>query len=98
MWDFQTVEKVISADNTKIHPRLTFEVEHLADAAFLVALVGEKAFLEQIMNFLLKPYYMLSLGKRDCSPSFPIFWGLVEDPPEVAFDIASRDITAFKQS
>ncbi len=46
---------------------------YLADAAFLVALEGDKALLEELHNALKNPHWMLCLGRKVCPPSLPVY-------------------------
>jgi len=44
---------------------------YLADAAFLVGLEGERAFLEELHTALHNPHWLLCLGRKACPPALP---------------------------
>jgi CRISPR system Cascade subunit CasD len=46
---------------------------YLTDAAFLVALEGDKALLTELHAALKDPHWMLCLGRKACPPSLPIY-------------------------
>lgn len=64
--DFQT-ERPIKGDPMPLTHRY-----YLADAKFLVALGGERAFLDEIDQALRHPCWPLYLGRRSCPPDLPI--------------------------
>jgi CRISPR system Cascade subunit CasD len=49
---------------------------YLTDAAFLVALEGDRALLEGMTEALRRPVFQLSLGRRSCPPVGPLVIGL----------------------
>lgn len=49
--------------------------DYLQDASFLVALEGPEALLDELEVALLDPVWPLSLGRRSCPPSAPVFAG-----------------------
>lgn len=46
---------------------------YLSDAAFLVALEGDKGLLQQLHAALRDPQWMLFLGRKSCPPSLPVY-------------------------
>jgi len=72
--DYQTAQRVISADGSKIHETAVTIRHYLADAAFLVGLCGEeRALLERIHAALADPVWPLALGRKSYVPSEPIW-------------------------
>lgn len=72
--DYQTAQRVISADGSKIHDTAVTTRHYLADAAFLVGLCGEdRALLERIHGALSDPVWPLALGRKSYVPSEPIW-------------------------
>jgi len=72
--DYQTAQRVISADGSKIHDTAVTTRHYLADAAFLVGLCGEdRALLERIHGALADPVWPLALGRKSYVPSEPIW-------------------------
>jgi CRISPR system Cascade subunit CasD len=92
MWDFGTMANAISADGTFIHQQGTQQKEYLADAAFLVALEGAAALIHEVQVALERPVFLIGLGRRDCVPSYPIFWGVSEISVSDALEEAKRSI------
>ncbi len=56
---------------------------YLADAKFLVALGGERAFLEEIDQTLRCPCWPLYLGRRSCPPDLPLTLGVHDEYADV---------------
>ena len=81
--DYQTAQHIISADRSKIHETAVTTRDYLADAAFLVGLVGEdRILLERIHAALLNPVWPLFLGRKSYVPSEPIWMeSAVQDVP-----------------
>lgn len=52
---------------------ITSDRYYLMDAAFLVALSGETMFLRELHEALRDPHWMLSLGRKSCPPSRPVY-------------------------
>lgn len=72
--DYQTAQRLISADRSKIHDTAVTTRHYLADAAFLVGLSGDdRALLERIHAALADPAWPLSLGRKSYVPSEPIW-------------------------
>ncbi len=72
--DYQTAQRVISADGSKIHDTAVTTRHYLADAAFLVGLCGEdRPLLERIHGALADPVWPLALGRKSYVPSEPIW-------------------------
>ena len=72
--DYQTAQHIISADRSKIHDTAVTTRDYLADAAFLVGLVGEdRTFLERIHAALRDPVWPLALGRKSYVPSESIW-------------------------
>ncbi len=72
--DYQTAQRVISADGSKIHDTAVTTRHYLADAAFLVGLCGDnRALLERIHGALANPVWPLALGRKSYVTSEPIW-------------------------
>ena len=72
--DYQTAQRVISADGSKVHETAVTTRHYLADAAFLVGLCAkERALLERIHVALADPVWPLALGRKSYVPSEPIW-------------------------
>jgi CRISPR system Cascade subunit CasD len=72
MWDFATMRKIISADGSHVQEQGIQEKEYLVDAAFTVTLSGEDELVDEVIEALENPVFLLGLGRRDCMPSVPI--------------------------
>lgn len=70
-FDFQTALNVAKADGGKGDTQLSKRA-YLSDAAFWVALEGDKALLSQLQQALLNPVWPLFLGRKSYLPSYPI--------------------------
>ncbi|GGN01966.1 type I-E CRISPR-associated protein Cas5/CasD [Thermus composti] len=83
--DYQTAQGVLTAD-LKGRGNVQSWRYYLADAAFLVGLEGETAFLEVLHKALKNPRFPLYLGRKSYVPSPPPYLpdGLVEAPLEEA--------------
>jgi len=69
-YDYQTAQKVISADQTKKHDTAVTMRYYLADAVFLVGLEGEnRDLLERAHRALKNPVWPLFLGRKSYLPS-----------------------------
>ena len=81
--DYQTAQHIISADRSKIHETAVTTRDYLADAAFLVGLVGEdRTLLERIHAALRNPVWPLALGRKSYVPSESIWMETaVQDVP-----------------
>ncbi len=72
--DYQTAQRIISADHSKIHETAVTTRDYLADAAFLVGLEGEDLeLLERIHAALSDPVWPLALGRKSYAPSESIW-------------------------
>lgn len=72
--DYQTAQRVISADGSKIHDTAVTHRHYLADAAFLVGLNGDdRALLDCVHTALADPVWPLALGRKSYVPSEPIW-------------------------
>jgi len=72
--DYQTAQRVISADGSKVHDTAVTTRYYLADAAFLVGLSGDdRTVLERIHAALANPVWPLALGRKSYVPSEPIW-------------------------
>jgi CRISPR system Cascade subunit CasD len=69
--DFQTAH---SLDGTQAMP-LSYRY-HLADAAFLAVIEGDRKLLQGLDEALWRPVFALYLGRRSCPPAGPISGGL----------------------
>jgi CRISPR system Cascade subunit CasD len=74
MWDFSTQANVISANQKTTHEQTITQREFIANVDVLVGLEGDEETCEEIERVLETPVYFLSLGRRDCVPSQPIFY------------------------
>lgn len=91
--DFQTVTGIIRTADGGQRGRKGEEStiisnrQYLEDAAFLVALCGEKALLERCRDALLSPVWPPYLGRRSCVPTRPVFHELTDAyaSPQEAF-------------
>lgn len=54
---------------------------YLSDAAFLVALRGDRALVDRVAAALLAPRWHLSLGRRACPPAAPLVMGVLDADP-----------------
>lgn len=72
--DYQTATGIVNAagkvdmKRTVVSPRY-----YLSDAAFLVGFEGERSLLDQIHQALKTPHWPLSLGRKGCLPSPPVY-------------------------
>lgn len=72
--DYQTATGILNAagkvdmNRTVVSPRY-----YLSDAAFLVGLEGEATLLVSIHQALRHPHWSLSLGRKGCLPSSPVY-------------------------
>lgn len=72
-----------TADYGRANPQVTRR-EYLVDANFLVFLAGDDGLLRRLAAAVRKPRYALSLGRRLCTPSVPVFLTLTEDNIDTA--------------
>lgn len=77
MRDFQT-ERPVKGDPMPLTHRY-----YLADAKFLAALGGERAFLEELDWALRHPCWPLYLGRRSCPPDLPLSCGVHDEHEDV---------------
>jgi len=85
--DYQTAQRIISADHAKIHETAVTTRDYLADAAFLVGFEDQdRALLERIYAALRDPVWALALGRKSYVPSESIWIekGLRDAPLEEA--------------
>lgn len=72
--DYQTATGIVNAagkvdmKRTVVSPRY-----YLSDAAFLVGFEGERSLLDQVHQALKTPHWPLSLGRKGCLPSPPVY-------------------------
>jgi CRISPR system Cascade subunit CasD len=72
--DYQTAQRIISADRSKIHETAVTTRNYLADAAFLVGLEGEdRTLMERMHAALHDPVWPLALGRKSYVPSEPLW-------------------------
>jgi len=72
--DYQTAQRIISADRSKVHDTAVTTRDYLADAAFLAGLEGEdRVLLERIHAALRDPVWPLALGRKSYAPSESIW-------------------------
>lgn len=72
--DYQTAQKIISADGSKRDKTAVTRRDYLADAAFLVGLEGDdRALLERTHAALRDPVWALALGRKSHVPSESIW-------------------------
>lgn len=68
--DFQTVSQVVNAEGKIPQDTTTTDRHYLADAVFLAGLESEdRSLLAEIHDALLKPRWLLCLGRKSCMPS-----------------------------
>jgi CRISPR system Cascade subunit CasD len=80
MRDYHTAQNVRRADPTKgTQETVLSERFYLADADFLVALQGDRAFLDRLDAALSRPIWPLFLGRKAFVPSLPVSEGVSED-------------------
>ncbi len=85
--DYQTAQRIISADHSKIHETAVTTRDYIADAAFLVGFEDQdRALLERIHAALRDPVWPLALGRKSYVPSESIWMekGLYHTPLEEA--------------
>ncbi len=75
--DFQT-ERPLKGDPMPLTHRY-----YLADAKFLAALGGDRAFLEELDQALRHPCWPLYLGRRSCPPGEPVAKGVHDEHADV---------------
>lgn len=77
--DYQTA-RVPGAKNSMLSNRY-----YISDAAFLVALAGDGAFLRVVRDALVSPQWPLYLGRRSCPADLPLVQDLLldQDDPRV---------------
>ncbi len=79
MRDYHTAQNVRRADPTKgTQDTVLSERFYLADADFLVALEGDRAFLERLDAALRRPVWTLFLGRKAFVPSLPVSEGVTD--------------------
>ena len=72
--DYQTAQRIISADRSKVHETAVTTRDYLADAAFLVGLAdGDHELLDRIHKALNDPAWTLALGRKSYVPSEPVW-------------------------
>lgn len=81
--DFQTAIRWSDATSMPLSYRY-----YLADAAFTAGVEGDRGLLETLASALVRPEFPLSLGRRACPASEPVFAGLVESPVDIALEEA----------
>ncbi|MBC7928620.1 MAG: type I-E CRISPR-associated protein Cas5/CasD [Bryobacteraceae bacterium] len=84
--DFHTVSGAVNAAGKEPQSTTITDRHYLAGATFLAGLEGERALLERIHGALLRPRWLLTLGRRSCLPGASPWLpdGLVELPLEEA--------------
>lgn len=72
--DYQTAQRIISADGSKQHETAVTTRDYLADAAFLVGLAGDDfTLLKKLHAAVRNPVWPLALGRKSYVPSEPIW-------------------------
>ena len=71
--DFHTAMNVYKAGGGRPKPTEPSTRYYLSDAAFLVALEGNKTLLTDLHAALKDPHWMLCLGRKACPPSLPVY-------------------------
>jgi CRISPR system Cascade subunit CasD len=81
--DYQTAQRIISADRSKVHDTAVTTRDYLADAAFLVGLANDDhVLLDRIHKALNNPVWPLALGRKSYVPSEPIWMAdALQDAP-----------------
>ncbi len=79
--DFQTAKDVIIAKGDKLKSAELSNRFYLADACFLVALMGELSLLEKSQKSLANPLWQMYLGRKAFVPGLPLYLtdGLLPD-------------------
>lgn len=101
--DFQTVSGIIRIANGGQRGNkgevttITSGRQYLEDAAFLVAVTGERSLLESCRDALLDPVWTPFLGRKCCVPTRPILDCLTDDY-ETVLDAFSRHPLARKRN
>lgn len=81
--DYQTAQRIISADRSKVHETAVTTRDYLADATFLVGLEGpDRGLLERAHAALQNPVWPLALGRKSYVPAESIWLedGAVDAP------------------
>jgi CRISPR system Cascade subunit CasD len=81
--DYQTAQRIISADRSKIHETAVTTRDYLADAVFLIGLEGpDRDLLERAHAALQNPVWPLALGRKSYVPAEPVWLedGVVDAP------------------
>lgn len=81
--DYQTAQRIISADRSKMHETAVTTRDYLADAVFLVGFEGsDRRLLERTHAALQNPVWPLALGRKSYVPSEPVWLegGVVDEP------------------
>ncbi|MEZ5738690.1 MAG: type I-E CRISPR-associated protein Cas5/CasD [Burkholderiaceae bacterium] len=81
--DYQTAQRIVSADRSKIHETAVTTRDYLADAVFLVGLEGpDQGFLERAHAALYNPGWPLALGRKSYVPAESVWLqdGVVDKP------------------
>jgi len=73
--DYQTVRNVLQAKGRGLKDAQTWR-GYLADAAFLVALEGERGILEELARALREPHFVPYLGQKGFYPAAPLYRGI----------------------
>ena len=80
-WDYHTVgagvglRRADGETKTGAQGTLITRREYLADASFLVALLGDALLIEEMAQALKNPKWPLFLGRKSCPPTLPVFAG-----------------------
>jgi CRISPR system Cascade subunit CasD len=72
--DFHTAQDVLRSDGSGLAETVISSRYYLADFDFLVALEGERPFLEQLDKALRQPVWPLFLGRKSFVPGLPVDW------------------------
>ena len=82
--DYHTAQNIIPASGGKPDRSVVSKRFYLADASFLAALEGDQTVVARIHRALAAPAVPLTLGRRSCPPTLPVYVpdGMDERPLE----------------
>ncbi|MFI5758144.1 type I-E CRISPR-associated protein Cas5/CasD [Streptomyces sp. NPDC051569] len=72
--DFQTAHHAVTGKSMPLSERF-----YLADAVFVAAVEGERAFIDDLHSALRTPVHPVFLGRRSCPPARPVELGVHHD-------------------
>jgi CRISPR system Cascade subunit CasD len=98
--DYQNARNFITLKKTKRPKNMLTEQTwrfYLANADFLIALTGEDAIIEKVVNAVKSPAYHLYMGRLCCTPTCPVFFALTDyqNPVEALLSIKEYSDLSF---